>query len=396
MALALGDLAAQPLRAMRDVAETDYVYAFMTAGRMLHAGTSCLYCPDVQRAARAAFLRVQPTLVNDLYTNPPPAAWLIQPITLLPPRLGLAVFLGLSVAGLVLSAGIMVRRLLPAEMPVRTRLLVAVAAIATLPGAQALAVANWDGLLLLAATGAVWAVTARRPLLAGLLLSTLLVKPQTVWLVPVALAAAGMRRGLAGFAAGALAWAAGSLALVGPRQIAGWFHNLLPAHVQQEHATIGLPGLVAAAAGGRAGLAASAALLVVALACAWRMRRALAVDPAAAVALGLVASALTAPHIWPEDAVLLATPLVVWAGRSLGGALAAAGSLSLAYLGDTLVLGSAGHLEAVAVTGTLLGLAAQLGRRPEPRPPEEEPLPPGAGRAEPELTLTGHPRPASG
>jgi Glycosyltransferase family 87 len=388
MALALGDLAAQPLRAMRDFAETDYVYAFMTAGRMLHAGTSCLYCRAVQRAARAAFLQVRPTATNDLYSNPPPAAWVLQPITLLPPRLGLAVFLGLSVACLVASALLMVARLLPVEMPVQTRLLVAMVAIGTLPGAQALALANWDGLLLLAATGAVWAAMARRPVIAGLLLSTLLVKPQTVWLVPVALAAAGMRREVAGFAAGAVAWAAGSLALVGPNQLAGWFHDLLPAHVHEAHATIGLPGLVAAAGGGTAGLAASAVLLILVLAAAWRMRRALAADPAGAVALGLVASALTAPHIWPEDVLLLATPLVVWAGRSLGGALAAAGALSLAYLGDSLLFGSAGHLEALALTGTLLGMAAQLRRRPHRTEPEPE--------GEPELSLMGHVRQPSG
>jgi hypothetical protein len=116
------------------------------------------------------------------------------------------------------------------------------------------------------------------------------------------------------------------------------------------------------------------------------------------VAVGLVASALTAPHIWPEDAVLLAAPLVIWAGRSLGGALAAAGALSLAYLGDTLFLGAAGHLEAVVVCGTLLGMVAQLGRRPQPRVAEAGPQPPDAQppQPEPEVTLTGRPRPASG
>jgi hypothetical protein len=170
-----------------------------------------------------------------------------------------------------------------------------------------------------------------------------------------------MWRMLAGLGIGALAWAAGSLALLGPRQLAGWFQHLLPAHVAEAHATIGLPGLAAALGGGSAGFAASALLLPLALLAAWRMRRQLAADPAGAVGLGLVASALTAPHVWPEDVLLLAVPLVLWSRRSVPGALTAAGALSLAFLGDGALPGSAGHLQALVLLGTVVGMASRLG-----------------------------------
>lgn len=359
--VALGNLAAQPLRALRDLADTDYVYAFMTAGRMLHQGTDCLYCRDSQRAARAAFIQVVPTATNDLYTNPPLAAWLFQPMTLLPPELGLAVFLTLSAAAIAGAGWILAERLLGGVHGRDTRRLIALFAVATIPGSLALALANWDGLLLLAAAGAVWAAAARRPATAGALLAVLLVKPQLVWLVPLILLVTWQRRALLGFVAGAAVWVASTLLILGPAQLPAWAHNDLPAHVNEAHQTIGLPGIAAAVAGGgSAGFVCAALLLVPAAWLAWRMRTALRADLAGSLGLALAGSALCAPHIWPEDVLLLAVPLVLWARQDVRAAMATAVALSAAYLVDGALPLGGGHLEAVALAGLVAGLARSL------------------------------------
>ncbi|HEY6379184.1 MAG TPA: glycosyltransferase family 87 protein [Candidatus Dormibacteraeota bacterium] len=361
VALAAGNALAQPLRAMRDLAETDYVYAFMTAGRMLHEGTSCLYCHDAARRTRATFIQTGPALINDLYTNPPLAAWLIQPITLLPPRVSLAIFLGISIAAVAGAGVILATRVLPSRTPVGTRYLVVALALTTLPAVQALAIVNWNALLVLALAGSAWAAVGRRPLMAGALASILLVKPQTVWLVPVVLIASLDWRALAGFALGAATWVASTLLIIGPGQIGDWVHNDLPAHANEARQTVGIPGIVADVLGsGSAGFACAALLLVPAAALAWRWRAALRLDLAGALGLAVAASALCAPHIWPEDMLLVAVPLVLWARRDVPAALAGTGALSVAYLLDTTLPLQAGHFEALALAAILVGLGRSL------------------------------------
>jgi hypothetical protein len=175
----------------------------------------------------------------------------------------------------------------------------------------------------------------------------------------VALLLARSRRALAGLAAGAAVWAVSSLALLGPGQLLDWWRNLLPHHVVEAHQTIGIPGLAGAVGGGPAAFVASALLLPVALVLGWRLRRALAANLPMAIALGLVASTLAAPHIWPEDLLLTAVPLVLWARERPWPALAAAGALNTAFV-DTALLGSSGHLQALVLTVALVAMARSL------------------------------------
>ena len=382
VALATGNVVAQAVRAVRDLGNTDFVYAFMTAARMLHSGTSALYSHDAQQAARAQFIQLVPTGANDRYTNPPLAAWLIQPIALLPPETALLVFLAISGAAALAGAAVLATRVLdgrPRDVAVLTTAL----CVATLPGAQAFAVVNWDALLLLPLALATWAAVRERPLLAGALTAALLVKPQTVWLLPLALLLAGSWRALAGFAAGAGVWAVSTLALIGPGQVAGWVGDNLPAHTLEAHLTLGLPGAAAALFGGGAAFVATAVLLVCAAAAGWRLRRLLANDLAATLALALVASALTAPHIWPEDLLLVGVGLTVWARVDLRAALTAAVALDIAYLLDGALPSPLGHLEAAVLLAVTVAMARSLGRTPTALTPERgrRPAPLRAGAA---------------
>lgn len=359
LAGSIANLAVQPVRAIRDLGDTDFVYAFMTAARMLHAGTTTLYSTAAQRAARAQFIQLVPTEVSDRYINPPLAAWLIQPIAMLPPETALPVFLALSAAASLAAAAVLVRTFLtehPAEIAVRT----GVVCLATLPGAQAFAVVNWNALLLLPLSGALWASLRDRPILSGLLLSVLLVKPQTVWLVPVAMLFGRSWRPLAGFATGAVVWVATTLVLTDPGQLSAWATEGLPHHAAEARQTVGMPGIVASALGGGAAFAATAVLAVVAIAMAWRMRRALAAHPTAALALAVLGSALFAPHIWPEDMLLAGAALVVWAASDLRAALVTAAALDIAYLLDSALPQTLAHTQAIVLAVATLALARAL------------------------------------
>ena len=78
----LANLVAQPLRGLRYAVHTDFV-AFVTGGRILHAGSTCLYCPATQAAVQTRLLGFAPSWGIVPYANPPLFAYLIQPLALL-------------------------------------------------------------------------------------------------------------------------------------------------------------------------------------------------------------------------------------------------------------------------------------------------------------------------
>jgi hypothetical protein len=107
----------------------------------------------------------------------------------------------------------------------------------------------------------------------------------------------------------------------------------------------------------------------------WR-RRWLAGRPLYALALGVAASLLLAPHVYAYDLIALALPLAVLGRRAPAAALVAALLLNAAYLVDTFFVVSGPHLEALAL---LLIVALLVAEPPEPSPVT---LPrPGRGQA---------------
>jgi len=179
----------------------------------------------------------------------------------------------------------------------------------------------------------------RHPLVAGLALACLLIKPQYIWLVPLALVVMRRWRALAGLALGALVVAALSLFLVGPGGVADWVGLSLTAGTAQLSNSPSVPGLVGMVLGpgaGYAALALAVPLLAVG-AVAWRRR--LRADPRLTVATFVCLSLLLSPHVLGQDFLLVA-PAVALAGRTrprLAGAVALLLSASFAGI---LVFGS--------------------------------------------------------
>ena len=379
--LLLGDLAAQAGRGVWNMAAgatitVDWI-PFAAAARLLSRGSSCLYCAAPLAASEAAYLgHPLPTsaghlvVLNSLpsgvayapFLNPPPAAAVLVPLALLPPTVGFLIFTAISVAALAAAFLLLTTRLDCPRFPT-------LCAVAAVPGVLGLALGQWDALLPLALVAGIWAAR-RRPLLAGLALSVLIVKPQSLWLVPVALLAVREFRVLLGLALGAFLWAAASLALVGPSQFAAWLTAMIGAGSGQLSITFGLPGLLGVASGADLGYAAIAVSGVLVVAAALCLREHLRARPDLAVALFVCLSLVLSPHVLSPDFVLLAPALALAARVRPGPSLAASAVLSVAFLGDLTLSSPNRLLGFVAIAlATLVAAVALTGRRATPGPP---------------------------
>jgi hypothetical protein len=357
--LALGNLVAQTVRSFGDWINSDWASSYLVAGRMVSAGGHCLYCLDVQQRQQQQLLHVAivPGTEGGGFTNPPLAAWLIQPLAALEPHLSYLIFLGALVASMVAGAALLWRLL--ADVPRRWRAPLVLLAMGTLPAAQAMATAGWDPLLLVACAAGALLLASGRDFASGLSLSLLWVKPQLVWLVVPLMVAARVPRLAAGLLAGGAVWALTFPLLVGVEGAREWLTALLPRHLAEARATIGLPALAGElGGGGRAVFVVAAGLLLAVLAGCWFWRRHLRADPLLALAAGLTLSILCSPHIWPSDALLLAVPLTVMAARRPLAAVRLSAVLSAAYLADVTLPNGLAHVEALAVGA----LAVQLVR----------------------------------
>jgi len=302
--------------------------AFASASRMIVDGSQCLYCAGPLRAAESAYLgAAQPG--TDPFQNPPIAALVLTPLAELPRTVGLCLFIAISMLAIGLGGWLLVKRL---GCPLWVTLL----AVLSLPTAWVIAEGQWDALLLVALVAAVL-LLERHPVLAGLLLSVLAIKIQTVWLAPVVLIALGRWRALLGMGIGAAVIAVSTVAILGAHWV-DWPRTLILRGSQQEAGTIGLPGIAASLWGSAAGFLVFAVAAALAVVASWGLRRSLRHDPQLAIAAAVAVSLLLAPHVFSTDLLLLA-PALGLAGRRLPiSSAVAALLLSVAYVIGTLPL----------------------------------------------------------
>jgi len=162
----------------------------------------------------------------------------------------------------------------------------------------------------------------RRPFLAGLVLSTLCLKPQFVPLIPVALLAGRHWRAMVGGLAGGLVWVVASLVLIGPRVWLDWIAfaeggdprlgkmiDAVRVYDQSVHTCLRMLGFSDGLAGVGQVLASGLAAV-----CVWVVfaRSGPAADTHRLVVL-LCALVFGAPHVGDYDHVLLAVACgLVW------------------------------------------------------------------------------------
>ena len=147
----------------------DYL-AIASAGRVVHGGSSCVYCAGPLGIAQAQLLGYTPAGSASFpvpFVNPALMAWLIQPLAVLPLQTGTDVFVALNVVAMAVSAAILTRRASPRLGGPLAACLV-VTAVFSLEAGTGILLGQSDGLLLLAAILAIEALDRGRPAIAGL------------------------------------------------------------------------------------------------------------------------------------------------------------------------------------------------------------------------------------
>jgi len=246
---------------------------------------------------------VQGTLVPSQFTqpflSPPVDSWLAAPLTALPYGIALSIWTSVLLIALVSSLGW--------TSSYRGLSRVAAVAVAMTPWWVLLAIYVGQVVPLVAAAVVVaWRLVKEdREVAAGLVLSVLVLKPNTALLVPFVLLAAGRWRAFAAWAAASGVVAGLSFMAVGLEGVSDYLGSLsrLPggASALTLEGGFGLSGTVA--------LVVRAAIVLAALGAAFTQRG----RPGLAMAIGAIASLLTAPYLHNSDlCVLVAAGWIVW------------------------------------------------------------------------------------
>jgi Glycosyltransferase family 87 len=361
------DLVIQPVRALRDLADTDFVN-FVAAARVLRWG-ACLYCIAPQEAASRAVVGGPLTSHIVVFVSPPVVAAAFTPLAGFDPHAALAIFLIISLAAMASAGWLIARRWLPnLSMPQRVALVTA--GVASAPAAWGIAIGQLDPVLFLALVAGI-TIARRHPLAGGVLIGALAIKPQLFVLIPVALIIGWNWRVVAGAMITVAGLALSTLLLMGWTHLLDWPRFVMSQYDTVPSQSISVP-LGISRLMGSATLTATLSLLLfgVGIVVLWRRRGQLS-DAGTAVSLGLILTMLASPHLLAYDSLFLTMPLTWMARRNWARALALTLALSPAYLVDSFIApavsraGSVGTsvLEPLLLVGIAVAVVGQAQSR---------------------------------
>jgi alpha-1,2-mannosyltransferase len=270
----------------------DFRLAYGAALVGLRNGYSRLYDLEAQRAAiesLGAGFNPQP------FISPPPLAWLVTPLTLLPFSIALVVWTVLLLAAL----GWTWYLLAPSSGLAKAAHLALL--LGVFPVAFGVMVGQPGALVAAAVATAWWLMRRSHPVWAGVALSLIVLKPQMAFLVPLCLLASGHTRTFAGWFAVSLVIGLIALALLGPDGVSRYLDVLrqtqTPAwDITRRYSISGPIGL------GPLLNVTQVVVVAVAVVAAWRHRRD---GPELPLAAGIVGSLLATPYLGFQDFVML-------------------------------------------------------------------------------------------
>jgi Glycosyltransferase family 87 len=283
----------------------------LTAARILRTGSTCIYCAASQHAALISYVHISlPSSNTSSYLDPPLAGYVLQPLAGLDVHLAMAILFAISFSCLAVTWWLLFRYVLPAAMGVLQRVVVSSAAIFVLPSASSVWVGQWDPMLLLAAVVAVLLLKNEKQFASGLILSILLLKPQLVWLLPVALLSARQWRVLAGAAAGAFAWAVSDVLILGFGHAWDWLSAAGYSYAEG----LGIPHILVLVTSSKVvATVGVVALPIIVFVVLERWGKNMRQAPELAIAAGIAASIACSPHVYDYDLLMLALPIALWA-----------------------------------------------------------------------------------
>jgi hypothetical protein len=286
-----------------DAAAAEDLVAFHRAGEMALAGdAAAAYDPARFRDELAEHQK------GLLWLNPPHAFLVMAPIATLPYGVAKSAWIALGVLSM-LSITVMLAKL-------RSPALVALtlASPATLISTMLLQFGAYIAVGLAAAL----TMAPKRPMIAGVVLSLLTVKPQYGLMAPIFLAATGQWRAIVAAVISTIVLIAASAAIFGAESWVAFFHSISSVHApfarQVFEGTVTFSQTAAKLGGGDAArIASQSAGVLVCGAVVWIAARRLA--RAEAVALTLLASIAAAPSAWIYDWPIVAAGIAFMAAR---------------------------------------------------------------------------------
>jgi Glycosyltransferase family 87 len=246
-------------------------------------------------AQKAAVERLGAGFNPQPFISPPPLAWLVTPLLALPFPLALVVWTIVLLAALVLTWHLL------APLGRLTRAAHLALLLGLFPVAFGVMVGQ-PGALLAAVVGTSWWLIRRdRPVLAGLVLSLIILKPQLALLVPICLLASGHARTFGAWLAASVLMGLIVLALLGPDGVARYRDVLTQTQspawdITRRYAISGPLGL------GPLLNATQIVVVITTLLAAWRHRHR---GPEVPMAAGIVGSLLFTPYLGFQDFLML-------------------------------------------------------------------------------------------
>ena len=270
----------------------DFRLAFGAALVGIRNGYSHLYDLEAQRSAIQSLgtgFNPQP------FISPPPLAWLVTPLVLLPFSTALVIWTLLLLAAL----GWTWYLLAPSEGRVKAAHLALL--LGVFPVAFGVMVGQPGALVAAAVATAWWLMRREHPVWAGLALSLIVLKPQMAFLIPVCLLASGHARTFGAWLAASLAIGLIALALLGPDGVARYRDVLAQTQtpawdITRRYSISGPLGL------GPLLNVVQVVVVAIAVVAAWRHRRD---GPEIPIAVGIVGSLLVTPYLGFQDFVML-------------------------------------------------------------------------------------------
>jgi hypothetical protein len=284
----------------REILDNDLTLVYIGARIGLEHGWTHIYALDLQHQL---FAQLRPSAAfndGERFLSPPPAAWLLVPLTAIGAAGAVYVWLAASLMALVATWWI-------AAGGSRIRVLWLIFALAWYPVQYSISLAQPDVIVLLAAI-ACWKLAEKnRPYLAGVVLGVSVLKPQLVLALPLVLLVAGRWRIAAAWAVTMSVLAVVSLVVIGQQGLSD-YRSLL---TEAQHVTNNryfTPAFIFGA--GTLSYVAQAIVVIIGVAGAYVNRGS---GLARLFALGLVTTSLSATYWHLQDfSILLGAAWLFW------------------------------------------------------------------------------------
>jgi hypothetical protein len=251
-------------------------------------------------AQKAAIESLGPGFNPQPFISPPPLVWLVTPLVALPFNAALAIWTVVLLAALLMAWHLLAP---PGRLTKAAHL---VLLLGLFPVAFGVMVGQPGGLVAAVVATSWWLMRQERPVLAGLVLSLIVIKPQLALLVPLCLLASGRAKTFGSWLAASAFIGLIALGMLGSDGVARYLAVLADTQspawdITRRYSISGPLGL------GPLLNAAQLLVLILTLAVAWRRRHG---GPEVPIAAGILGSMLFTPYLAFQDFLMLV--VVAW------------------------------------------------------------------------------------